>query len=223
MAVETRIEHAHGPELRHHFETPVQQFDAATVGMWTFLVTEIMFFSGLFASYAVYRSMYPQAFASTSKHMDLIVGAVNTAVLLCSSYTMVLAVRATKLSQRIPTVVFILATMFLGLVFLGLKGYEYWHKWVEHLVPGFNFRYEEPQYQHQAQILFFLYFVMTGMHALHMVIGEGMLAVLAWMGWKGRFSAKWNTPVEMIGLYWHFVDVIWIFLFPLLYLIGKKP
>ena len=104
---------------------------------------------------------------------------------------------------------------------MSLKGYEYWHKWVEHLVPGFNFHYEQAQYQHQAQILFFLYFVMTGMHAFHMIIGEGMLGVLAWMSWKGRFSARWNTPVEMIGLYWHFVDVIWIFLFPLLYLIGQ--
>ena len=118
MEVETRLEHEHGPELRHHFETPVQQFDTATVGMWTFLVTEIMFFSGLFIAYAVYRSMYPQAFASTSRHMDLIVGAVNTAVLLCSSYTMVLAVRATKLSQRIPAALYLLATMFLGVVFL---------------------------------------------------------------------------------------------------------
>jgi cytochrome c oxidase subunit 3 len=220
LAVETTLEHEHGPELRHHFETPVQQFDTATVGMWTFLVTEIMFFSGLFIAYSVYRSMYPQAFASTSQHMDLIVGAVNTAVLLCSSYTMVLAVRATKLSQRVPATVFLLGTMFLGLIFLSLKGYEYWHKWVEHLVPGFNFHYEQAQYAHQAQILFFLYFIMTGMHALHMIIGEGMLAVLAWMAWKGRFSARWNTPVEMIGLYWHFVDVVWIFLFPLLYLIG---
>jgi cytochrome c oxidase subunit 3 len=221
LAVEDRVIHAHVPELRHHFETPAQQFDAATIGMWTFLVTEIMFFSGMFAAYAIYRSLYHDAFASTSRHMDLIAGAVNTAVLLCSSYTMVLAVRAAKLSQRIPATLALLGTMFLGLVFLAIKGYEYWHKWQEHLVPGFNFRYEEPQFQHQAQILFFLYFVMTGMHALHMVIGEGMLAVLARMAWKGRFSARWNTPVEMVGLYWHFVDIIWIFLFPLLYLIGQ--
>jgi cytochrome c oxidase subunit 3 len=222
LAVETRVEEVHGPELRHHFETPDQQVDTSTIGMWTFLVTEIMFFSGMFFAYALYRSMYHDAFASTSKHMDLIVGAVNTAVLLCSSYTMVLAVRASKLGQRRGTMLFIAATMFLGLVFLALKGYEYWHKWVEHLVPGFNFRYEEPQFQHQAQILFFLYFMMTGMHALHMVVGEGLLFTIFVMAWRGRFSAKWNTPVDMIGLYWHFVDIIWIFLFPLLYLIGQK-
>ncbi len=222
MEVETRVEEVHGPELRHHFETPDQQVDTSTIGMWTFLVTEIMFFSGMFFAYALYRSMYHDAFASTSKHMDLIVGAVNTAVLLCSSYTMVLAVRASKLGQRKGIMVFIAATMALGLVFLGLKGYEYWHKWVEHLVPGFNFHYEEPQFQHQAQILFFLYFMMTGMHALHMVVGEGLLFAIFVMAWRRRFSAKWNTPVDMIGLYWHFVDIIWIFLFPLLYLIGKK-
>lgn len=222
MAVETRVEEVHGPELRHHFETPDQQVDTSTIGMWTFLVTEIMFFSGMFFPYALYRSMYHDAFASTSKHMDLIVGAVNTAVLLCSSYTMVLAVRAAKLGQRKGVMIFIAATMALGLVFLALKGYEYWHKWVEHLVPGFNFHYEQPQFQHQAQILFFLYFMMTGMHALHMVVGEGLLFTILVMAWRGRFSAKWNTPVDMIGLYWHFVDIIWIFLFPLLYLIGQK-
>lgn len=222
MAVETRVEEVHGPELRHHFETPDQQVDTSTIGMWTFLVTEIMFFSGMFFAYALYRSMYHDAFASTSKHMDLIVGAVNTAVLLCSSYTMVLAVRAAKLGQRKGIMIFIAATMALGLVFLALKGYEYWHKWVEHLVPGFNFHYEQPQFQHQAQILFFLYFMMTGMHALHMVVGEGLLFTILVMAWRGRFSAKWNTPVDMIGLYWHFVDIIWIFLFPLLYLIGQK-
>jgi cytochrome c oxidase subunit 3 len=222
LAVETNVEHVHGRELRHHFETPDQQVDTSTIGMWTFLVTEIMFFSGMFFAYGLYRSLYHDAFASTSKHMDVVVGAINTAVLICSSFTMVMAVRASKLDMRKMLVLYLILTMILGFVFLGVKAYEYHHKWVEHLVPGFNFHYEEPQFQHQAQILFFLYFMMTGMHAMHMVVGEGMLAVLAWMAWRGRFTAKWNTPVDMIGLYWHFVDIVWIFLFPLLYLIGKK-
>ncbi len=211
----------HDPNLQHHFEEPKQQHEAATLGMWAFLATEVMFFGGMFAAYSLYRASYPDAFASTSQHMDVIMGGVNTAVLICSSLTMVLAVRAARLGQRGMIVMFILLTMLLGAVFLGIKGIEYHHKWVEHLIPGFNFEYEPPQYAREAQILFFLYFMMTGMHAVHMLIGEAMLAVLAVMAWRGRFTARWNTPVDMIGLYWHFVDIVWIFLFPLLYLIGK--
>lgn len=189
--------------------------------MWAFLVTEIMFFGGLFAAYTLYRSMYPDAFASTSQYMQVIVGAVNTAVLICSSLTMALAVRAGQLGQRKMIILFVIATMILGAVFLGVKAYEYHHKWVEHLVPGFNWHYEEAQYARPAQILFFLYFVMTGMHALHMIVGEGLLLTLVVMAYKDRFTTKWSTPVEIVGLYWHFVDIVWIFLFPLLYLIGK--
>jgi cytochrome c oxidase subunit 3 len=211
----------HPPELRHHFEQPDQQFESAALGMWTFLVTEIMFFGGLFAAYTIYRAMYPDAFASTSQHMQVIVGGVNTAVLICSSLTMALAVRAGHLGQRNLIVLFLIATMVLGAAFLGIKAYEYHHKWVEHLVPGFNWNYPEVRYQRQAQILFFLYFLMTGMHALHMIVGEGLLATITVMAVKRRFSARWSTPVEIVGLYWHFVDIVWIFLFPLLYLIGK--
>lgn len=211
----------HRPELRHHFDTVEQQHESSTLGMWTFLVTEVMFFGGMFTAYALFRALYPDAFASTSKYMPVVVGAINTAVLICSSLTMVLAVRAAKLGQRNLIILFLIATMLLGAVFLGVKGWEYHHKWVDHLVPGFNFHYEEPQFAHPVQILFFLYFMMTGMHALHMIIGEGLLLTLVIMAWRGRFSAQYNTPVDMIGLYWHFVDIVWIFLFPLLYLIGK--
>ena len=167
---------AHGPELLHHFETAAQQKDSATLGMWTFLLTEIMFFGGMFTAYAVYRSMYYDAFASTSKYMNLVLGTLNTAVLICSSLTMAMAVRAGQLNQQKLVTWFLIATMVLGCIFLGIKAVEYHEKWVEHLVPGFNFHYEEPQYAHEAQILFFLYFVMTGMHAVHMIIGEGLLA-----------------------------------------------
>jgi cytochrome c oxidase subunit III len=223
LAADTELELIdHNPDLQHHFHEPAQQLAASTLGMWTFLATEVMFFGGLFLAYILYRSMYPEAFASTSKYMGVIIGGVNTAVLICSSLTMVLAVRAARLGEQKAIVILLLATMALGLVFLGFKGYEWHEHWVDHKVPGFNFQYtEEPQYAHEAQILFFLYFVMTGMHAMHMVIGEGMLAVLVAMAIKGRFTPRWNTPVDMIGLYWHFVDIVWIFLYPLLYLIGK--
>lgn len=210
----------HGPELRHHFESVEQQAEASTLGMWAFLITEIMFFGGLFAAYSLYRSLYPAAFASTSKHMGVMLGAVNTAVLICSSLTMALAVRAGQLGQRRVIILMLIGTMILGGVFLGVKAYEYHHKWQEHLVPGFNWHYEEPEYARNAVILFFLYFVMTGMHAIHMIVGEGLLLWLVLKARTGVFSGRYYTPIEMVGLYWHFVDIVWIFLFPLLYLIG---
>jgi cytochrome c oxidase subunit III len=223
LAAESDVLLTHdNPGLRHHFEEPAQQYEASTLGMWTFLLTEIMFFGGMFAAYTLYRNLYPEAFASTSRYMDVILGGVNTAALICSSLTMVLAVHAARLGRNRMVVIYLLATMFLGAVFLFIKGIEYHHKWVEHLVPGFNFHYENPSFAHNAQILFFLYFMMTGMHALHMIVGEGLLATLVVMALRKRFSAQWNTPVDMIGLYWHFVDIVWIFLFPLLYLIGKR-
>jgi cytochrome c oxidase subunit III len=219
LAAETHVKE-HGPELLHHFEEPAQQYESATLGMWAFLVTEIMFFGGLFAAYALYRSTYPDAFASTSKYMGVLLGAVNTAVLICSSLTMALAVRAGQLGNRKAIIWFLIATMILGGVFLGVKAYEYHHKWEERLVPGFNWHYEEPQFERQAAMLFFLYFVMTGMHAIHMIIGEGLLLWLVIKAKRYRFSARYYTPIEMVGLYWHFVDIVWIFLFPMLYLIG---
>ena len=211
----------HGPELLHHFATVEQQKDSATLGMWTFLVTEIMFFGGLFTAYTVYRGMYFEAFASTSKYMNLVLGSFNTAVLICSSLTMALAVRAGQLNQKKAVVWLLIATMVLGGAFLFIKGIEYHEKWVDHHVPGFNWHYDEVKYAHNAQILMFLYFVMTGMHAIHMIVGEGLLLWLVILAARGRFTDHWYTPIDMIGLYWHFVDIVWIFLFPLLYLIGK--
>ena len=197
--------------------------DASTLGMWTFLITEVLFFGGMFAAYAVYRNMYPEAFASTSKYMDVILGGTNTAVLICSSLTMVLAVRAAQLSKRRDLIIFVILTMIFGSAFLVIKGFEYHSKWVEHLVPGIqNFQYEETRYLHNAQILFFLYFCMTGMHALHMIVGLGLLTYLLIQAVRRVYHANYFAPVEMIGLYWHFVDVVWIFLFPLLYLIGHR-
>ncbi len=207
--------------LRHHFATAEQQMDASTLGMWTFLITEVLFFGGMFAAYAVYRALYPAAFASTSRYMDVVLGGTNTAVLICSSLTMALSVRAAQLSKRRDLILFLVLTMIFGTIFLFIKWIEWHSKWVEHLVPGFNFQYEDARYLHNAQILFFLYFMMTGMHALHMIIGVGLLTFLLVQAIRRVFNANFFAPVEMIGLYWHFVDIVWIFLFPLLYLIGQ--
>ncbi|MGH8069671.1 MAG: cytochrome c oxidase subunit 3 family protein [Candidatus Entotheonellia bacterium] len=204
----------------HQFDDVEQQYEVSSLGMWVFLVTEIMFFGGLFTGYVVYRAAYPAAFAEGSHHLDILLGGVNTAVLIGSSLTMALAVHSAQVGERQALVRFLLLTMLLGLVFLGIKGVEYAHKFEEHLVPGSRFVSEGPQAP-QVQLFFGFYFSMTGMHAVHMVIGIGILAVLAWRAWRGQFSPAYFTPVELTGLYWHFVDIVWIFLFPLLYLLGR--
>ena len=197
-----------------------QQFEASQLGMWAFLVTEVMFFGGLFASYTIYRTMYSEAFADTSRFMDVILGGANTAVLIGSSLTMAMAVRASQLGQKRMLQLMLIGTIVLGSVFLVIKGFEYHSKWVEHLVPGQNFQFEGRDPVH-SQLLFCFYFAMTGMHALHMIVGEGLLTWLLVTARKGIYNSHYYTPVEMIGLYWHFVDIVWIFLFPLLYLIGR--
>jgi cytochrome c oxidase subunit 3 len=211
---------SHTEHLQHHFDTKEQQLESSVLGMWVFLITEIMFFSGMFGAYTIYRNIYFDAFASTSRFMNLTLGATNTIVLITSSLTMALGVRSAQLGNKRMLIFFLTLTLLLGSVFLGIKAVEYHEKWVEHHVPGPTFEYEDARYAHQAQILFFLYFAMTGMHALHMIVGAGLLITLLAMAARNRFSAAWYTPVEMIGLYWHFVDIVWIFLFPLLYLIG---
>jgi cytochrome c oxidase subunit III len=212
--------HSGTSALAHQFDDPAQQLAASSLGMWAFIATEMLFFGGLFAGYTVYRSSYPQAFAVASGHLDIILGTVNTAVLISSSLTMALAVFSARFGSRRAVVLFLLATLVLGLVFIGIKGAEYIHKFHEHLIPGRDFVFPGAQ-SRGVEIFFSLYFAMTGVHALHMVIGAALLAVLTVLAWRDRFSPEYYTPVEMVGLYWHFVDVIWIFLFPLLYLIGR--
>jgi len=213
--------HAHGhPALAHQFEDLGQQSEAATLGMWVFLVTEILFFGGLFLTYMVYRSWYPAAFAAASHEMVVWAGTLNTVVLITSSLTMALAVRAAQLGDRRALILLLLATMALGCVFLGVKAYEYRTEFLEHHVPGPGFELEGP-YARQAQIFFSLYFVMTGLHALHMIIGLGIMAVMLWWSIRGTITPEYASPIEISGLYWHFVDIVWIFLFPLLYLIGR--
>jgi cytochrome c oxidase subunit 3 len=216
--------HAESLALRVQFDTEAQQRDASTLGMWIFLVTEIMFFGGMFAVYTVYREWYPQVFAIASSSLNEIIGAANTAVLLLSSFTMVLAVRAGQLGQQKMIVIFLILTLLFGGVFLGVKAYEWKEKFEEHHIPGqaaFHLDGVAPADQGHAQLFFSIYFAMTGLHALHMVIGVGLLLTLILQARRGKFSAEYYTPVDTAGLYWHFVDIIWIFLFPLLYLIDR--
>jgi cytochrome c oxidase subunit 3 len=216
-------EHAHAETLalREQFDTAEQQKDASTLGMWIFLITEVMFFGGMFLAYTIYRNIYPTVFGLASSSLNAVIGAINTAVLLCSSFTMVLAVRAAQLGQRKAIIIFLILTLLLGLVFLGVKAYEWNEKFQEHHIPGPSFHLEGTEMQGQAQLFFSLYFAMTGLHALHMVIGVCLLSWLIIATARGMFSAQYMTPVDVSGLYWHFVDIIWIFLFPLLYLIDR--
>jgi cytochrome c oxidase subunit III len=218
--------HAHGNgetlALREQFDTAYQQRDASTLGMWIFLITEVMFFGGMFAAYTIYRSAYPTVFAIASSSLNVKIGAINTCVLLLSSFTMVMAVRAGQLGQRKLIIFFLILTLFFGCIFLGVKAYEWTEKYEEHHMPGqVAFHLEGTDLQGPAKLFFSLYFAMTGLHAMHMVVGVGILTFLILETRKGRYSTEYYTPVDISGLYWHFVDVVWIFLFPLLYLIDR--
>jgi cytochrome c oxidase subunit 3 len=210
--------HETGVALAHQFEDLEQQHDAVTLGMWIFLVTEVMFFGGLLAGYAMYRALFPDAFAAGSRLSDVALGAANTAVLITSSLTMALAVFASRLGNRRMVLVFLAATMLLGALFLGIKFLEYFHKYEEHLVPGLNFAYSGPLAS-QVELFVCLYFGLTGLHAAHMIIGLAILGVMMVLVWRQERPADYHSKIEVAGLYWHFVDIVWIFLFPLLYLV----
>lgn len=206
---------------QHQFDSAEQQQESATLGMWLFLVTEIMFFGGLITAYVVYRNLYTDSFIAASSRLNITLGAINTAVLIGSSLTMALAVHAAQLGKRTNLMIFLVLTIILGGTFLGIKAIEYHDKFVKHEVPGPYFDFEgDPVHAREAQLFFSLYFAMTGLHALHMVIGVGLLSWLIYGAYVRRFSSAYFAPVEMCGLYWHFVDIVWIFLFPFLYLIG---
>jgi cytochrome c oxidase subunit 3 len=230
------------PALQHHFENMEQQREAGTLGMWVFLVTEIMFFGGMFLAYTLYRYKFPWAFASASNHLNLTLGLVNTIVLICSSLTMAMAVYCTQVGKRQLQLLCLGLTIILGLTFLGIKALEYKDKYDSslipgHLIPSRPFGPEvqkpgEPPDEHKLHLLhdasvknvemfYWIYFAMTGMHALHMIIGIGIMLVILYLSIKGRYSPEYHNPVEITGLYWHFVDIVWIFLFPLLYLLGR--
>ena len=219
----------HGPELRHHFADVEQQRNASSLGIWLFLATEVMFFGGMFCAYLIYRTTYFGDFAAASKTLDIKWGTINTLVLICSSLTVALSVRAAQMGKQKLLVWLLVLTMIFGAVFLGIKGIEWYSKFTEHHIPGptFNFVGEAvghkdvPVNPQHAQIFFSLYFAMTGLHALHMIIGLAIFIYLTTLALKGRFSPKYYTPLEVGGLYWHFVDIVWIYLFPLLYLIDR--
>jgi cytochrome c oxidase subunit 3 len=194
-----------------------QQLEASILGMWIFLVTEIMFFGGLFMAYIVYRTAYPDAWAAGSNHLNVYLGGANTLVLICSSVTMALAVRAAQVGSRRGQIVNLILTILFGTAFLVVKYFEYAEKFEHHLVPGPHF---DPTLPAPQQIFFALYFIMTGIHAAHMVVGIGLMLIILAMASKGRFGPDYYGPIEVSGLYWHFVDIVWIFLFPLLYLLG---
>jgi cytochrome c oxidase subunit 3 len=210
--------HGHHPALQHHFHNMAQQLEASVLGMWVFLVTEVMFFGGLFMAYLLYRTLYPEAWLAGSHELNEVLGGANTVVLIVSSLTMALAVRAAQVGDRIAQIVNLILTLIFGTTFLVVKYFEYAAKFEHHLVPGKHF---DPTRDPAQQLYFSLYFMMTGIHALHMVVGIVLLLIMLKMAWKGRFNAEYYAPVEVTGLYWHFVDIVWIFLFPLLYLIGK--
>ena len=286
----------HEPGLQHQFDDMRQQEESVAIGMWMFLVQEILFFGGLFTAYLVFRSKFPMAFAAGSNHLDVVMGFVNTLVLIVSSLTMALTVYYAQKSNRNMQVIMIILTMILGATFLGVKVVEYTDKYNHGLVPvnGLNKKVKRPEkvehnafvlpfetrasasesapgghtekpyvnprgefqwnygedlveqaekggyltdsekvgyfsngqidaakFRDKVRIFYYVYFVMTGLHALHMIVGLGLMMWLLWTAWKRTYNAEYYMPVEMSGLYWHFVDIVWIFLFPLLYLLGR--
>lgn len=212
-------EQAHDPYLQHHFTNSEQQFDAAKIGMWLFLVTEILLFGGLFVGYGVMQAGHHAAFQAAHHHLDRTLGALNTIVLLISSFTMVMSVWAAQTNRRRALILFLILTLICAAAFLGVKYFEYSHKFHEGLLPG-------KYYHHQGdtvpgQFLFFsFYFMMTGLHGIHILGGMAAISWLLRRAIRGDFSSKYYTPVDLVGLYWHLVDLIWIYLFPLMYLIS---
>lgn len=243
--------HGHGadhpPHLKHYFVSSEQQFDAAKLGMWLFLVTEILLFGGMFVAYGIYRSMYPELFVEASTQLDTVMGGLNTIVLLTSSLTVAWAIRGAQTDNQRVLVGNLIATILLALGFMVVKYFEYTHKFELGIFPGSNFIYPEGTAftlqgltegaqiaaggaaehgvgshgltNQRAGLFFSLYYVMTGIHGIHVLIGIVAMSILAVKAMRGRYSSAWYTPVENVGLYWHVVDVIWIFLFPLMYLI----
>jgi len=215
---------AHPQGFAHQFEDIDQQRDAGRLGMWVFLVTEILFFGGMFTAYTVYRNLHLQAFIQGSHELIVRYGATNTAVLIFSSLTMALAIRSAQTGKKKGTIImWLILTMILGAMFIGIKlRYEWFNDWKEGLIPGVQWFYNKPPNPAGVKMFMVFYFCMTGLHAIHMVVGLGILTVLVVMTARNKFSSEYYAPLEISGLYWHFVDIVWIFLFPLLYLIGGR-
>jgi cytochrome c oxidase subunit 3 len=198
-----------------------QQSEVAQLGMWVFLSTEVLFFGGLFLLYYAYRFGYPTAFAEAGRHTKIVIGTVNTAVLLTSSFAVAWAVAAAKEEAGRLAAMLLCAAALLGLVFLGLKAIEYLEEYREHLVPALDFSFPGPQ-AGGVELFYIFYFIATGLHAIHLTVGIVALAVMAWRAERGDFSARYHNPLTVTGLYWHFIDGIWIVLFALIYLPGRS-
>ena len=204
--------------LAHHFENLEKQTHAARLGMWLFLSTEILLFGGLFTAYALYRYLFPTAFHEASRHIETWIGFVNTLVLITSSLTVALALHAASKDALRRSALLFGVSILLGLVFMAFKAIEYAHHFQEGQLPGRFYTYPEVNLP-GTSMFFTLYFLITGLHAIHVIIGMTVLAVVGVSAWLRKYDAVYHTPVELAGLYWHLVDLIWIFVFPLIYLI----
>ena len=206
--------------IEEHFDDASQQREAAAFGMWVFLATEILFFGVLFASYTICRVLYPQGFAVASRHTDLVLGTIETVVLLTSSTLVMLGLRALQLDRRRAATALLGSTAALGFAFLVLHGFEYYREYTERLIPGLNFHQEGPQAR-AVELFFCLYYAITGFHSLHVLIGATLILILTVRVARGAFGPRRHTTVELTALYWHLVDIVWLFVFPLIYLIGR--
>jgi cytochrome c oxidase subunit 3 len=218
MANDTTNTHVHPKHLQHHFVDSDQQFDSAKLGMWIFLATEVLFFGGLFAAYIIYRAWYPELYTMASEELNTVWGGINTLVLIGSSLTVAMAIKSAQLNQKKNIAINLGITIALAFVFMVIKYFEYEHKFHLGIFPGEFYTFEGIAHA-KANIFFSLYFLMTGLHGIHVIIGIGLMAWLLKRSLNGDFDSEYYTPVEMTGLYWHLVDIIWIFLFPLFYLI----
>lgn len=240
-------QHGHHSEyhLAHHFEDRGQQDEAHSLGLWIFLATEIMFFGGLFLAFTVYHILYPDAFGLASSRLSVLWGVINTVVLLFSSFTMAMGVYFAQVGNRKLLVTALSLTFLCAVAFMGIKSIEWTEKYQHHLIPGPNFQFlledphaadthlegwaerkegiliRDPHVERHAQMFFVMYFCLTGLHGIHVLIGMGVIGWMILRATRGEFTAKWNTPIELTGLYWHLVDIIWIYLFPLIYLIHR--
>jgi len=215
----------HDPNQQHHFTTMEQQFDTSKIGMWLFLATEVLLFGGLFVGFGMMQARFPEIFKEAHEHLQRPLGALNTVVLLISSWTMVMAVLSARTNQRKKLVIFLVLTICCALIFLGVKYVEYSHKFEEGLLPGHYYSHHGDRIPivngaNGYATFFSFYFMMTGLHAIHIIVGIALLAWIAVRANDGEFSTKYYTPVDLVGLYWHLVDLIWIYLFTLYYLIS---
>lgn len=205
--------------VAHHFGSATLQFDSGRMGMWLFMVTEILLFAGMFCGFAMFRSWHKEAFLEAGHHLNPLLGGVNTVVLICSSLTMALGVRAAQMNKKKLGGLMLALTAMFALTFLVIHGFEYYEHAMEGMLPGKHFSAEGFKH-HEANIFFGLYYMMTGIHSIHVIIGIGLIVWIFVRNAKGHFSQRYYAPVELVGIYWHLVDMIWIYLFPLLYLIG---